>query len=601
MTITSLDSQPGGGMPSGAVSRGGSPSRGSAVVVGVSTGVVHALVDQVHARLADPAAGVVVGAADVGEVERIARRVEALRLALVARADRQQVHRRTGHSSTSAWVASATRSGGADAARKVQLATALDGEGLAVTRAAFDAGDVSSRCAGIIAATMDKLPETLTQAERAKVETSLVRQAQQVTPGRFYRAAKFALADAERSAAEVAEHVEAQLIDQECRAYRLATVTMQDLGDGTTKLQALLPTFTARMLGKVLQSMTAPRRDHLRQAAEALLVDGQTAAGDLGDGSVAADLHASTRHPAQGTAMSTGDTAGAAFGLTAPADSAEAARDAGTPAEFGIGAAGQVSAGAAPGAGTLATAGSAEQEAVAGVGAGRGVGRNADWADIDWAHRRGRALTELIEHLDTERLTGKVAATVIVTMTIEQAVGAAQAALVQQSVRQSTGTLLEMTPSGGAASTDTGTLISASAARRIACQAGILPAVLGGPGQVLDLGRHHRFFSDPQRTALALIYDTCAADGCDRPFAWSELHHQQPWSKGGLTDLDQAIPLCGYHHRLIHNPRHRHHTTTDSPDGLGNPGAKTVYFHEHTTPGPRDRVATGARSVHARR
>ncbi|MBK8755891.1 MAG: DUF222 domain-containing protein [Actinomycetales bacterium] len=257
---------------------------------GVPTGVVHALVDQVHARLADPAAGVVVGAADIGEVERIARRVEALRLALVARADRQQVHRRTGHSSTSAWVASATRSGGADAARKVQLATALDGEGLAVTRAAFDAGDVSSRSVGIIASTMDKLPETLTDVERAKVETSLVQKAQQLNPGRLSRAAKFALAAAERSAQEVAEHVEAQLVDEECRAYRLATVTMQDLGDGTTKLQALLPTFTARMLGKVLQSMTAPRRDHLRQAAEALLVDGQTAAGDLGDGSVAADL-----------------------------------------------------------------------------------------------------------------------------------------------------------------------------------------------------------------------------------------------------------------------------------------------------------------------
>ncbi|MBK8756286.1 MAG: DUF222 domain-containing protein [Actinomycetales bacterium] len=545
MTITSLDSQPGGGMPSGAVSRGGSPSRGSAVVVGVPTGVVHALVDQVHARLADPDAAVVVGAADIGEVERIARRVEALRLALVARADRQQVHRRTGHSSTSAWVASATRSGGADAARKVQLATALDGEGLAVTRAAFDAGDVSGRCVGIIAATMDKLPEGLTDVERAKVETSLVQKAQQLNPGRLSRAAKFALAAAERSAQEVAEHVEAQLVDQECRAYRLATVTMQDLGDGTTKLQALLPTFTARMLGKVLQTMTAPRRDHLRQAAEAALADGQIAAGDLGDGSVAADLHASTR-PTQHSSNVTGD--------------------AGTRAESG-------------------------------VGVGRRAGRNADWADIDWAHRRGRALTELIEHLDTERLTGKVAATVIVTMTIEQAIGAAQAALVQASVRESAGTLLEMTPSAGAASTDTGTLISASAARRIACQAGILPAVLGGPGQVLDLGRHHRFFSDPQRTALSVVYDTCAADGCDRPFAWSELHHQQPWSKGGLTDLDQAIPLCGYHHRLIHNPRHRHHTTTDSAD---NPGAKTVHFHESAAPSASDQVVTGVKSVNAR-
>ncbi len=316
-------------------------------VVGVPTGALHAVVDHVHARLADPDASVVVGAADVGEVERIARRVEALRLALVAQADRQQVHRRTGHSSTSAWVASATHGDGAHAARDVVLATSLAGEGLAATRAAFDAGDVSSRSAGIIASTMDKLPETLTDVERAKVETSLVQKAKVLNPGRFYRAAKFALADAERSAQEVAEHVEAQLIDQETRAYRLATVTMQDLGDGTTRLQALLPTFTARMLGKVLQSMTAPRRDHLRKAAEAALADGQTAAGDLGDGSVAADLHASTR-PAQ----KSGNTAGAAFGLAAPAESAETA--------------GQATAGAAG-------------LAAAGAGAQRGVGRNAVW------------------------------------------------------------------------------------------------------------------------------------------------------------------------------------------------------------------------------
>jgi len=183
-------------------------------------------------------------------------------------------------------------------------------------------------------------------------------------------------------------------------------------------------------------------------------------------------------------------------------------------------------------------------------------------------------------------------------MTMEQAVGAAHTAQIQASVREATGTLLEMTPTAGAASTDTGTLISASAARRIACQAGILPAVLGGPGQILDLGRHHRFFSDPQRTALSVVYDTCAAEGCDRPFAWSELHHQHPWSKGGPTDLDQAIPLCGYHHRLIHDPRQRHHITTDNPD---NPGAKTVHFHEHATPGTSDQVAPRASSVHVGR
>ena len=136
-------------------------------------------------------------------------------------------------------------------------------------------------------------------------------------------------------------------------------------------------------------------------------------------------------------------------------------------------------------------------------------GRNADWADIDWAHRRGRALTELIEHLDTEKLTGKVASTVIITMTAEQVMGAARAAELQATVHGLTGTLLELSPSSGAATTDTGVLISASAARRIACNAGILPVVLGGPGHILDVGRQERFFTEHQR---CLLYTSDAAD-----------------------------------------------------------------------------------------
>ena len=67
--------------------------------------MVHATCDQILARLSSPEAGVVVSSVDVQEVDRLARRVEAVRLALVAVADRQQVHRRCGHSSTSAWMA----------------------------------------------------------------------------------------------------------------------------------------------------------------------------------------------------------------------------------------------------------------------------------------------------------------------------------------------------------------------------------------------------------------------------------------------------------------------------------------------------------------
>ena len=36
-------------------------------------------------------------------------------------------------------------------------------------------------------------------------------------------------------------------------------------------------------------------------------------------------------------------------------------------------------------------------------------------------------------------------------------------------------------------------------------------------------------------------------------FDWCEIHHLKPWEKGGLTDLDNLVPLCSYHHHLIHD------------------------------------------------
>lgn len=217
------------------------------------TGIVHSVLDKIHVRIGEPGARVTT--ADIEEVERIARRVEAVRLALVAAADREQIHRRAGHTSTAAWVASATRTGGADAQREVVLATALDA-GLDRTRSALQAGDMSSRSAGIIASTMSKLPEELTATEREKVEASLVRDARRFDPPKLARVARVALAAAERTAAEVADHVEAQLLDEERRAYALASVTMHDQGNGTTKLsarrevQAWLGSLGATLIGR---------------------------------------------------------------------------------------------------------------------------------------------------------------------------------------------------------------------------------------------------------------------------------------------------------------------------------------------------------------
>ena len=109
---------------------------------------------------------------------------------------------------------------------------------------------------------------------------------------------------------------------------------------------------------------------------------------------------------------------------------------------------------------------------------------------------------------------------------------------------------------------DTGTRISGGEVRRLACNAGLIPAVLDGASVPLDLGRKKRLHSKNQRRALALTHDTCAITGCERPFAWCEIHHQKiPWSRGGPTDLDNGLPLCGYHHRRAHDDHLdlRHH------------------------------------------
>ena len=107
----------------------------------------------------------------------------------------------------------------------------------------------------------------------------------------------------------------------------------------------------------------------------------------------------------------------------------------------------------------------------------------------------------------------------------------------------------------GFAETSTGDRCTAEQARRFACQADIVPVVLGGKGEILDLGRARRLFSPAQRKAMALRDRECTADGCDVPAAWCEAHHhRQPWSQGGRTDLADGKLLCPFHHHRAHDP-----------------------------------------------
>ncbi|MFL0459463.1 DUF222 domain-containing protein [Kytococcus sedentarius] len=188
-----------------------------------------------------------------------------------------------------------------------------------------------------------------------------------------------------------------------------------------------------------------------------------------------------------------------------------------------------------------------------GTAAPTGAGTAAPTGDgrFDRAVRdqqRGQALAELIDHLPTDQLGTKINATVLIRTDLATLRGEAARAGI----------------------TDTGTEISTSELRRLASNAGLIPIVMNGTTIPLDLGRQRRFFTDSQRAALALLYDTCAATDCDRPFAWCEIHHAQPWKPvhgpdgqllhpgAGKTNLTNAIPLCGKHHRQLTDHRLTH-------------------------------------------
>ncbi|MET4780782.1 DUF222 domain-containing protein [Glaciihabitans sp. UYNi722] len=94
--------------------------------------------------------------------------------------------------------------------------------------------------------------------------------------------------------------------------------------------------------------------------------------------------------------------------------------------------------------------------------------------------------------------------------------------------------------------------ISATTARRMAADAGIIPMVLGGRGEVLDLGVTRRLFSRAQRIALAERDDGCSWANCHRPPSHTEAHHIIWDSRGGTTDLINGILLCSMHHHRIH-------------------------------------------------
>ncbi len=103
--------------------------------------------------------------------------------------------------------------------------------------------------------------------------------------------------------------------------------------------------------------------------------------------------------------------------------------------------------------------------------------------------------------------------------------------------------------------------ITAATLRKTACDADIIPALLGTNGEILDLGRKTRLFTPAQRLALTTRDQGCAFPNCTIPAPWCEAHHITYWSHGGPTTTNNGVLLCSHHHHLIHKEQWTINTT----------------------------------------
>ncbi len=149
--------------------------------------------------------------------------------------------------------------------------------------------------------------------------------------------------------------------------------------------------------------------------------------------------------------------------------------------------------------------------------------------------RRGEALVEVCRRATAagDRLPGATKTQLFITVTLDE-------------LRNATGSGTVV------GSLDSGSLLGPETVRRMACDAAVIPVVLGSEGEILDQGRTQRLFTRSQLTALWLRDRQCTFPGCQVPAHWTDAHHLKHWIDGGPTDLANGALLCGRHHTVVH-------------------------------------------------
>jgi hypothetical protein len=146
--------------------------------------------------------------------------------------------------------------------------------------------------------------------------------------------------------------------------------------------------------------------------------------------------------------------------------------------------------------------------------------------EVTYAERQAHGLVAIsrffLEHVENPPTTRAGRPTVVVTLDIDALAARA----------------------GGSARLDSGAYISGDAARRLACDAGVVRIITAGPSQPLDVGRSTRTISPAQARAVIHRDRHCRYEGCTSPPWACDVHHIREWVLDtGPTDLENLVLL----------------------------------------------------------
>ncbi|MGO3527292.1 HNH endonuclease signature motif containing protein [Glutamicibacter arilaitensis] len=100
--------------------------------------------------------------------------------------------------------------------------------------------------------------------------------------------------------------------------------------------------------------------------------------------------------------------------------------------------------------------------------------------------------------------------------------------------------------------TSHGFKLNATDLRQALANAQIIPMVLGGKGEILDIGRSQRKHPKYMRLGVTVRDRGCLVPGCTMDPERCNIHHIWFWSEGGVTAVYWSAMLCDTHHHDVH-------------------------------------------------